>query len=1014
MKTKLFIPAMFLALLTASLSSTNSSFPVKAITEDENFIVNVGDSIDVKDRVLIHGDERKTVSGQIIFPDGSSKSGRSFLISMPGVYQVVYRTYFGYEEECETITYRCNYKSSDFFSSSVSNNKPGIGEYSFNNKLASVQGAVLNLNTKTTFTFVDPIDFSSFDPNNPFIEYIVDTTKQGESDLETFIVRLTDTEDSSNYVDINITDSGPIDDNGQGSYIRAGACNQIKTGYEFLGSGYRLHRNKFGCNVGSSFRALPTNNPVKPTKLYFDYANKSLYARPIMNTNNEKDIITDLDSEDIYASSVWQGFKNGKAFVSIFGKSIPSSTAKLVVSRVGNLDLSELVFEDHAGPTIEIDYNGQSIADLPKATIGRAYPIYKANVKDNFDKNLTYSVSVSYIDTVNSKKKDVSVKNNTFIPMQSGTYVITYTAKDYSNNISTKSLNITSILDSQAMTINLSETSKSGIVYSSFDLPSPSEISISGGSGKASATRKILKPNNEEITLFGDTFVPTEVGAYKVIYTAVDYIGNIASATLTINSLDTVKPIFIGELNVPRVLIKGRSYTLPSYQGFETINGSLKYLSTNVYVNDELLSDRSFVASTECNISYKVTGETGTNQYDFSIPVIDGNNGQAQQNYFYAANPSFVAEENEFNVSLSASVDASWVFASVLPFDTPSVSFAKDPSLNEYQYLSFKFSQANNPNLSITFKVRFDGDLAFVSIANSTKEYSLGYENRDGQNVYSLVFDNATSFLTDINYKNIAKVYNDDLGNPFASFTGGLYLDISLLGVTGSSKINILGISNQSLGHRGYYLDSTSPIMIFNSKFVNEQNYNEDAFIPTVSVFDVLGSTKASLSIKAPDGSYIFKDADPTKSQTFKLSMFGNYILTFYVEDSSGNFVSYPRKITVKDTISPTLTVNNNLKDSYKINSEISIPSYSVSDNLGKYTLDVLLMLPNDEERLLLKDVNGKVTSYLTSDNPIYNSSFKVNSNTFKAEQYGTYKLRYVAYDNDFNKVVSEITFVVK
>ena len=186
------------------------------------------------------------------------------------------------------------------------------------------------------------------------------------------------------------------------------------------------------------------------------------------------------------------------------------------------------------------------------------------------------------------------------------------------------------------------------------------------------------------------------------------------------------------------------------------------------------------------------------------------------------------------------------------------------------------------------------------------------------------------------------------------------------------------------------------------------------AYIPTVSVFDVLGTVSTTLTVKAPDGSFKLRNVDPTKPQTFKLDSFGSYILTFRAEDSAGNFVSYPRKITVFDTVAPSLTVNNNLKDSYKINAEIAIPSYSVSDNLGQYTLDVFLMLPNNEERLLLRDSNGKVTSYLSVDNPIYNSSFKVNDNTFRAEQYGKYTLRYVAYDDAFNKAVKEFTFVIK
>ena len=1010
MKTKLIIPALFLALGVASIS-TNNSVHVRAITEDEEVIVNIGDSINVEDRILIHDGESKVVSGQIIFPDGSSRSGRSFIVSMPGIYQVVYSAYFGYEEERETITYSCLRKSGDFFTSSNKNNLPTVGEYSFNNKIASVQGAVLNVDTQTTFTYVDEIDFNSFDPNTPFIEYMVDTVKQGESDLEILSIKLTDINDLSNFVEINITDSGPVDDEGQGCYILAGASNQFRTGYELYGGGYILHTNVYGCNVGSSFRALPTNNPVRPTKLYFDYAEKTLYARPIMGTTNVRDIITDLDSEDIYGSTIWGGFSEGKAILSLTAKSVIATSAKLVVSRVGYIDLSEMEYEDHVGPTIELDYNGQSPSALPMATVGRAYNLFNAKVKDNYDKGLSYSVSVAYNDLTTGKKKDISVINNSFTPKQAGSYLVTYTARDHSNNVTNKTMTVVALNDAQSMSITLDQTSMTNTVYSEFVLPSVSEVQVEGGSGKPTVERHIMNSRNEEIVIIGDTFIPTEVGIYNVFYTALDYIGNVATAKMTLNVLDTDRPIFIGDLVLPRVLIKGHSYALPSYQGFETVNGVPNYLTSTVSVNGEQLSDGKFVAGDNCNVSYKIVGQTGSEQYNTVIPIIDGNNAADQAAYFYG---DFEAVENELDVSLAASSDASAVFASVLAYDRPCVSFAKDPTLNNYQSVSFKFSQADNPNLSVTFKVRFEGDSAFVSIGNNPKEYNLGHESRDGRNVYSLYFDNSACFLTDINYKNVSKVYKDDLGNAFLGFNSGLYLDIALNGVSGASKINILTVSNQDLGHRGYYLDSSSPIMIFNNKFVNEQEHNAIAYIPTVSLFDVLGEVTATLTAKAPDGSFKLRNVDPTEQHSFQLDSFGSYILTFAATDTAGNFVSYPRKITVFDNVAPSLNVNNNLKDSYKINSEITIPSYSVSDNLGQYTVDVFLILPNDEERLLTRDVNGNVTSYLSSDNPLYNSSFKVNSNTFRAEQYGTYRLRFVAYDDAFNKTVREITFTVK
>ena len=1011
MKLKLLIPSILLAVSIAPISPRDFVI-AKALLNDENFIVHVGDSIKVENRTLIHNDESKTVSGQIIFPDGSSKSGRSFVVTGPGAYQVVYSAYFGLEEEKETITYTCNRESGDFFTSSDSNNKPSSGEFSHNTKTSDVKGAVLNLKSQTTFTLNEIIDFNAFSANIPFFEFIVDTSSVGDSDIESFTVRLTDVEDNTNYVDISVTDSGPIDDDGTGCYILAGANSQFKTGHEWWGGEWKLHTNVFGSNVASSFRGLPTNNPARTGKLYFDYATKELSVSAVHGTADLRGPITDLDSETIYGSAIWEGFKTGKARLSVFAISMINDTARLIVPRAGSMDLSELVFEDHIPPNINIDYDGQSALSIPNATVNRPYKIFNATVSDNYDKDLPCSVNVTYNDTINGKVKDVSIINGSFIPKEPGTYYINYQSRDIYGNVGTKRVDVVAVNDSQSMTISVTPTSIEQEVYTTFNLPSIDDVVISGGSGKPIVTRRIIDSNNQEIVIEGNEFIPTEIGTYYVMYNAIDYIGNVATTKIALNVLPTVKPVFVGNVVLPRILVKGHTYTLPSYKAVETVNNKSTFLSSDIYINDTKLDGNTFVASSNCEVKYKVTGSTGSNEYSKTIPVIDGNNAEDQAAYFYGDFDSVV--ENKTDVTLSATSDAHVLFAGVLPYDNLSLTFAKVEGMTNYQNLVFKFSEVNNPNLSLTFKVRFTNDDAYISLLNSAKEYTLPFETREGVDVYTFGFNANTRVLSDINYKVLTKVQVDDQGKTFTNFNGGLYLDISLEGVTGTSAFKMMGISNQNLGHNDFYFDSAAPVIIFKDRLINEQEYNTDAKIPVVEVYDVLGQASISLNVKGPDGSFKMKNVDPRESHTFKLDAFGSYLLTYRAEDDSGNYVSYTRKITVYDNVAPTLKVNNNLKENYKLNAEIKIPTYTVSDNLGSYTVHVFVILPNDEERILLKDVNGEVTSFLSVDSMLYNPSFKVNDHTFRAEQKGTYRLRYVAFDDAFNKVVQEITFTVK
>lgn len=1007
MKSKiLFSLLVFLPLTSCHFSNVHQ---VKALLEDESFVVEKGDIINVSPRKLVHNGEEKIVQGQIIFPDGSSKSGKSFTVTIPGQYSVNYQAIFGTEEVKESLYYNCYRKSGDLFLSSNEDNLPQTGEYSFNTKTSNIQGAKLTLDSKTVFTYDGIIDFNTFSSDEPFLEFMVDTSKQGSSDIESFMVRLTDVDNPNNYVELSITDSGPIDDDGRGCYILAGSNNQFKTGYEFG----RLHNTNYGTNVGSSFRALPTDNPARSAKLYLDYSKKALYVSPIINYLT-KDIITDLDDKEIYGSMIWEGFKNGKATLSIFAHSLLSVSADVIICRAGGMDLTQMVFEDHIAPVINIDYANQSPSLLPKASINKPYKLFNATVTDNFDKNLSYTTSVTYYDEENNKTKDVSIVNNAFTPDKPGNYEVTYKARDYSNNVSTKVIDVMAIDDTQDMNIHLSEKVINELLYSKIVLPSADDVIVEGGSGKPVIQRWVEDSNKQKMEVDGDIFIPTKIGQYKAFYMATDYIGNISTCVLEINVNQPDKPIFVGDLVLPRVLIKGHSYTLPNYQSVEVINGETVYLDSDVYVNNKKLDDGVFAAEETCNIVYRVSGQTGSNEYPISIDVVDGGSELDQSVYFYDPDNDFVKTENKNDVTLSANHDASALFASVLPYDNPYIKFSVDEATSNFDELLFKFSDHLNPDVSLSFHVTFSGDESFVSVGNNDYKFELSKEENSGQTTYSLDFNNLTRVLSDIAHKELTAVKVDDNNQPFTGFTHGVYLDITMVGVHSESSVKILAISNQIIGHGDIHNDVVSPIIIFNNRFINEQSYGEDAYVPSVEVFDVLSDADVTVTVKGPDGSFKLKNADAKVSNTFKLDSFGSYLVTYRAADDRGNSVAYPRKITVYDFVAPELNVNYNLKAKYAINSKITIPSYTVTDNLNDYTLDIFLILPDDEERLLIMDKNGNVTSYLDANSYIYNSSFKVNANTFRVEQYGRYILRYVAYDTDFNKTVKEYYFEVK
>lgn len=115
--------------------------------------------------------------------------------------------------------------------------------------------------------------------------------------------------------------------------------------------------------------------------------------------------------------------------------------------------------------------------------------------------------------------------------------------------------------------------------------------------------------------------------------------------------------------------------------------------------------------------------------------------------------------------------------------------------------------------------------------------------------------------------------------------------------------------------------------------------------------------------------------------------------------------------VSVSGADDAVLKVNDLTKQEYAKGDTVEIPAYTVQC-AGEYEADVVLFLPDSEIMLLSHEENGSITSYANNKN-LYRASFCVSDTSFCAEMKGEYTLRYVVYDKDYNRTVSELTFTV-
>lgn len=431
-------------------------------------------------------------------------------------------------------------------------------------------------------------------------------------------------------------------------------------------------------------------------------------------------------------------------------------------------------------------------------------------------------------------------------------------------------------------------------------------------------------------------------------------------------------------ISLPAALVKGHTYQLQFPELSLTVNGQA--------------CQGSFVADgAEAVLVY--TDGAGTAVGTYTLPVVDTNNSLDHCAYFYDATGTVGVTENKDDIGLSFSKDAEISFVKALNADEFALQLSEQET--NFETLTLKLTDEKNAAVSLTFEI----DMKMKKVSLNGQSASLGDSLR-------LKYRDFSRILTDYDDQELFACTQDDNGQPFQGFAGGVYLTLGFRNVTGSSTLCINRLNNQALGHKdGSDADMAEPVISITSALGSKLNMGDTFEIPTFTAFDVFSDiAKSSVTVEAPDGT--------TYTESFTITQYGRYKVQFVAEDSFGNKGKTNKVVYVNDDIAPTLTVNALAKTAYTLGETVTIPTYTASDNMESYRVDVILILPNAEVRLLTSDNAGEIT-YALTDVTLYNDTFRVDNTSFRPEQKGEYTLRFVANDEQYNRTVQQLTFTV-
>ena len=1030
----LIFPLLALPLIASPLKGTKSEVRVLASTEHYDVFIN--DIVNVEPRTLQYNSESKVVNGEIITPSGNTYSGHSFAIEEPGLYRVVYKAYFGYHEEIQEIEYLCRRKSADFFDITNPVNI-SYGEYRHNTSKMHHEGVLIDVKNGSEVKFNLPLSVDDFltEQNidagkgfrdrstgataKPLIDFLIDSSTFMDVDFDAMTIRLTDSVDRTNYVDIVLSDAyyAPDPRSGSASYVRVGASCNWAMGWAWKEVAGKNNQGEFkigtsGTGLSLSFRGQPQDdNPLMSAQVLYCSKTQRFYNYRGSHELDKAYFINDLADPIYYGNNVWNGFESGKFYLSLIPSSFTNATGRFLIKSVGKYVLNSEILTDDLGPTIFVDTLGYDINNLPKAVIGGTYPVFKSTVFDNYDSNLEANVSVTYRDSTNKKDIDVAISNGRFLTNKSGQYTIKYSAKDRSGNASdVLSLRVNTVDHVDPVTLDLLTVETSVSSYTEVTLPSTDDLTISGGTGNVNVTRKLFDPKGKEVEITGNNFRPTEVGDYKLKFNGEDYIGNKGETVFTIHSLALTKPVFIDELNLPPVLIKDFKYKFSNIRAVETVNGENVFITPTIRVNGSIVSGEITATGSTMTVEYIASGHNDSTIKSVTLDVINVKDGEGkidQSKYFYG---DLLATQNKDDVLLEKAGDGEVVFANRLNPEDFYLGMRLVSGYNNAEFIDIKFTDVLDKNKSITFRL----DLAHRQIVAPYLpeiSYSL-YEDQFG-----LYYNDRTATFKDTNQGELGTIIKDDYGNTFNGFAKGFYLSIGFINVSGTAKYKVEKIANQVMGYKNNSDDRIKPTIKYNSDLPSEQFKGKDFVYPTFEAFDVLSDiTLTSIEIKLNGKTLV--SGNQYVTSTFKIKDSGYYSLIYIAKDSSNNQLRIVNSVSVYDDAVPTLSVTALSKTSYSVGDNVSIPNYSASDDSGAYTVDVILILPTNDMRILLHHVHDdygsptdEITYMLDNDKHVYNSSFIVDKTTFKLEVSGKYRLRVVAYDEAYNSVMNEQSF---
>ena len=988
-----------------------------AFLESEHF---VGETIALPKAQIKEGNETYETDVALIAPDGRMYAGNSVTLTDFGSYTLLYTAKNGetdsqYKEPFTVKQY--------LYTASGEQTEIGFGAVSSLTEYPAEgrSGMVVDIAENETVYANTVIDLSDYTAEDDLFRVSFLPHTLGTADAQFVYITFTDVHDSSNTLTVELRYS-PDGNTTETCRVFAMfyASGQGKQGLEYMpagngdftydGKSYKRHQNDgYGGKAAASMQGY---NPLTITInaedvgttdiiCRFDYETKRFYYGE--NIQQGVNLANDLDDPNLQ-STLWQGFTTGECYVSVSAGSYSQSHCRMLFTHLAGMSLAENgTVADTEAPVITVDDSDLAAADY--AVIGKPFAVPSATALDSYAGECPVAVRV-YTSYGTSTQALVAVENGSFTPIQAREYTIVYTAEDYSGNIAEKTYTFEAKERTPETDMKVSYTKPSSLaVGQEMDFGTFAADNANGNwyltlrvsFGDESETVAEISAENATDKVM---YRPMASGMYTFTLEYRDYTNEYTDEFDVEVSADG-DPILLVEPQLPRYIIKGAQYTLSELCGYTFENGTAQVTPATLYVTEtKEYSGASPITGnlvtvsedwTECWFTY-VLGDT-VKQY--RVPVQDVGYGASGVNiYKYFTGFSDAAVE-QAQVSYTVAEQGGLY----------SLDFINALMMYDFGLTFTVPADAEYDSITITLTDKEDPSVVLTTVLSAQSDGSIVMKSNGARNVFTTKFYGSTISFA---YSDESLGTSIDGGANYYSVGDGwegfpsmrAWLSISFNGVTGTPKITISRVNNQTIGYimpNGTAQDVTAPqfntpvsegYQKIGSEYALAPFYAADVLDPDITVS--MSVTLNGKYITSVDGTVLQNVSDVEREYTIRLSDYGAYAISYVVSDSVGNRSTYLYAINVVDTDSPAVAFGSHAGEA-NVNESINIAEITVTDNVSAAE-------------------NCTVRIYVCSPQNVFT---ELEGESFVPETAGTYSVWYFVTDEAGNCTFAHYDIVV-